>query len=307
MTYAISERTDEHMDEPPLTPQTILSKLGTAGLPRSVYCFTQVSSTMDMAREMVEHAPLESLPSLILAEAQTCGRGRQGRSWVTPSGSGLLFSLIFKPHWLPISRAYTLVWLAGVGMCEGIQASTGLDARLKWPNDVLLPVPMPNETDDAPGSIRPATEHHDTRQWHKVAGILLEMSSTGQTLDYAIIGCGLNVNASPPGGISLRYQATDLATALCHPVARLPVLCAILMRMDHWHTQLQQGAYEALFQQWRNLLLTPGQEVRIETAAGILKGRAEYVDQAGILYVRDESGQVHPVSSGDVGMISRAK
>ncbi len=301
------KETDTIMDDAPLTAQAILSDLDTAGLPRSVHCFTQVSSTMDVAREWLQNAPLDSFPALILAEAQTSGRGRQGRSWATPPGSALLFSLIFKPHWLPMSRAYTLVWLAGVSLCEGIQAATGLEARLKWPNDVLLPASGHDQAENQSAPGQPTGLHHDSRYWHKAAGILLEMSSTGQMIDYAIIGCGLNVNASPPVDMPLRYGATDLAATLGHSVARLPLLRAILTRMDHWHTYLQGGAYEHLFQAWRNHLLTLGQDVRIETATGVLTGHAEDVDRSGILYVRDATGQIHSISSGDVGLIEPAE
>ncbi len=263
-----------------LTADTVLHDLPTTELPRRVLCYEQVSSTMDTAREQIGQRSAEEFPLLVLAEEQTAGRGRMGRPWSAPAGSALLFSLVLRPHWLNPADAAALVWMTGVSLCEGIAAVTPLQPRLKWPNDVLLP--------DAHSGMR------------KVAGILLEASSTESRMDWATIGCGLNVHASPPPDSNLLYPAGDLAAALGGPLPRLPLLRAILVRLDHWYNRLHNGERDALFAIWRRLLVTPGQQVRVQTSAGEIAGLAEDVEPSGSLRIVDAAGQIHIVSNGDV-------
>jgi BirA family biotin operon repressor/biotin-[acetyl-CoA-carboxylase] ligase len=198
---------------------------------------------------------------------------------VAPPGSALLFSLVLRPAWLKPEQATALIWLAGVGMCQGIAAVTRLQPRLKWPNDVLLP------TDQGMA---------------KVAGILLESSSRDGQMHWASIGCGLNVSTSPPPDVMPRYPATNLADQQGEPVPLLPLLQAILRRLDYWYALLQQGGYMTLFAAWRDLLVTPGQQVQIETGSGTLRGMAEGVEPSGALRVIDEAGRLHIVTNGDV-------
>jgi BirA family biotin operon repressor/biotin-[acetyl-CoA-carboxylase] ligase len=207
------------------------------------------------------------------------------RPWAAAPGSALLFSLVLRPGWLAPEAAMSLVWLAAVSLCEGIALVTPLSPRLKWPNDVLLPAQSP-----APGGAA----------WHKVAGILLESGHAQQRLDWASIGCGINISEHPPADV-LRSPATNLSAALGEPLPRLPLLRAILLRMDMWYGRLQQGDHDSLFAAWQNLLVTVGQQVQIETASGdILRGLAEGVEPSGALLVRDAAGTLHTVNSGDV-------
>lgn len=272
------------MIDEPLTPETILDNLGTAVLPRRVLCYEQVSSTMDVAREQLQRLPPEAYPLLVLADEQTAGRGRMRRPWSSSPGSALLFSLVLRPTWLATEYSMALVWLAAVSICEAITLVTPLHPRLKWPNDVLLPAD-PSLPEGA---------------WHKVAGILLEAGHDQQRLDWATIGCGVNISEHPPAEL-LRAPATNLAAALDEPLPRLPLLRAALLRLDVWYVRLQQGDYDSLFATWRSLLITLGRQVQIETASGeILRGVAEDVEPSGALRVRDAAGTLHTISSGDV-------
>lgn len=250
--------------------------------PRTVRYYEQVGSTMDVAREWLQQSTPDDLPLLVVAEAQEAGRGRQQRRWVVPAGSALLFSLVLRPHWLDPAHAPTLIWMMGVAVCEAIAEATGLAPRLKWPNDVLL---LP-DTSDPPA---------------KVAGILLEAGSSQQRVEWAIIGCGINVNAAPPADITPRYPATCLAAAPGRPLDRSLLLRGVLARLEHWYTSLARGERETLFAQWRGLLHTIGQEVTIQTADGIIAGIAEGVEPSGALRVRDGAGHLHTIANGDVG------
>lgn len=208
----------------PFAPNDVLAHLPVVALPRRVVCAAQVGSTMDIAREHLrradenknENKDENDIPLLVVADEQTAGRGRLQRVWVAPPGTALLCSLALRPGWLPTGRAQSLVWLAGVALCEAIAETTGVPPRLKWPNDVLLA-----------GS--------------KVAGILLETGSRGTSVDWAIIGWGINVGAAPPPDASLRTPATCLADVAGRSVDRLTLLRAILLHLDSWYTTLEQG------------------------------------------------------------------
>lgn len=272
------------MNNDNLTPATILDDLRT--LPRRVLCYSTLASTMDAAREQLQQQPADAFPMLIVSEQQTAGRGRMRRPWHAPPGGALLFSLAIMPQQpLPPAHAVRLTWLLGVSMCEAIASTTGVQACLKWPNDVIVRL-----ADGTPP------------QWGKVAGILQESGSSGDQLTWAIVGCGLNVRAAPDLPERLLFPATHLAAHATRPVSRLAVLRAVLRRCDFWYPLLWHPDSEhSLFAAWRALLATRGQPVEIATDGGVVRGTAEDVTTDGALLVRTADGVLHPVTNGDIG------
>jgi BirA family transcriptional regulator, biotin operon repressor / biotin---[acetyl-CoA-carboxylase] ligase len=264
--------------------ETILNGLHEPGLPRSIRWYAQLASTMDTCREALAGLHDHELPLLIGAEEQLAGRGRRGRSWLAPTGTALLFSLALRPQQLAAEQGVALIWAASVALCEGIAATTGLEARLKWPNDLLL--------------------WYGTKpQWHKIAGVLLETSSDQYGLRWAILGCGINISANPPPS-AVRYPAGNLVAAYGQPIHRPSLLRAILLRYAYWFTQLEHGKTEQLFAAWRGLLQTVGTQVAISTDnTTSMNGYAEGVDHSGALLVRDNTGRLHTITNGDVGLI----
>lgn len=268
------------MSDDILHPTAILADLRTAHLPRAVRCHAQVGSTMDVARELLPTLADSDLPLLVQADEQTSGRGRLGRTWVAPPGSALLCSLALRPAWLAPERAASLVWMAGVALCDAVREQTGLAAGLKWPNDLLVPTP---------GGMA------------KAAGILLEASGDGAALSHVIIGIGVNVSAAPPPALT-RYPASSLAAAAGRPVGRLGLLRSLLRHLDRWYGRLIAGDEQALFDAWRGRLHTLGRQVSIQLPQGELSGRAEAVDRDGGLIVCDSAGVTHTITTGDVGI-----
>lgn len=235
---------------------------------------------MDIARQLLPTLSDNELPLLVQAEEQTSGRGRLGRTWDAPPGSALLLSLALRPSWLQPEQAVSLIWMAGVAICDAVAEQTGLAAALKWPNDLLVP------TNDG--------------NYAKAAGILLEASS-GTSLAWVIIGMGINVSDAPPPG-STRYPATSLSAATGCPVSRLGLLQSLLYNLDIWHRRLIAGDAQALFEAWRERLYTLGREVTVQLSQTSITGRAEGVDQNGVLMVRDAAGVLHTITTGDVGI-----
>jgi BirA family transcriptional regulator, biotin operon repressor / biotin---[acetyl-CoA-carboxylase] ligase len=217
--------------------------------------------------------------SVLVAERQTKGRGRLGRSWQSEPGAALTFSVLLRPTDVPQSARGWLPLLAGVAVTAGIRAQTSLDVSLKWPNDVLA--------GPAPRQGQPA----------KLAGILAE-----QTGDAIVVGTGLNVAASPDD----LAQATSLVELGATDVDRGDLLAAILREFEHWYRRWAgadppgDAVASGLRAEYLRSCATIGKQVRVELPAGaVMSGRARDIDAAGRLLVA-VGDTVEAVSAGDV-------
>ena len=231
---------------------------------------------------------------VLAAEEQSAGRGRMGRTWVAPPRAALTFSLLVRPAAVPPARRGWLPLLAGVAVASAVTAVTGVQTRLKWPNDVLA---------------GPA----------KLGGILAE--ATG---DAVVVGIGLNVSAEPgelpppgPGALaatSLRIAGSavpEIAGSAALQIAgsavpeREPLLIAILAGFEGWYQAWCRADGDpercGLRAAYTQLSGTIGRRVRAELPGGqVLSGLAVGVDPDGRLLVRVSSGTVVPVAAGDV-------
>ncbi len=261
-----------------LNAQTISAALTTRRLGRPTLWFARVGSTNDVAHELARGGAGDGL--LVVADEQTAGRGRLHRSWWAPPGTCLLMSLLLRPG-LPPARAGQLTMCLGLAAVEAIREVCGLEARLKWPNDVL----------------------HDGR---KLGGMLAELETAEGRLAYAVIGLGLNVNvdfARPDAPGSLRLPATSLLTATGAPVDRLALLAALLRAAEALLARAEAG--ESLHEAWAARLDTLGRPVVVALAGRTLEGVATGVTPEGALLVRDDGGAIHTVWSGDVQAVRK--
>src|SRR6266545_4101255 len=267
-----------------LTPDRIQRNLDSIIVGRMIEHYARAGSTNDLARRQARAGRPEGL--VILADEQTAGRGRLGRGWAAPSGSSLLL-LLLRPAWLAPDDAFSLTMLASVALCEAVEQAAPPRAALKWPNDLLLPV----RTADGPAL-------------RKAEGILSEIELEGDRIAWVVIGIGVNVSWSPSGvvdGRDLAEVATSVGAAAGQPVGRLPLLRALLERLDARYDALRRGDHADLFACWRDRLTTLGQPAHIRLPHGELRGVAEDVERSGALRVRDEHGALHTVLAGDVG------
>ncbi len=253
------------------------------------------STNADLLARAAQGAP-EGL--VLTAEEQLAGRGRMGRSWVSPPRSALMFSLLLRPHQVPVARRGWLPLLAGAAVAEAVSAVTGIDARLKWPNDLLVR-DAPAARDALQGGGAPSARDA------KLAGILAEASG-----DAIVVGVGLNVSSTPgelppprPGVL----PATSLRAATANQVApdREALLAAILASFERWYEPWRQAAGDAeasgLRLAYMRLCATIGRHVRAELPGDqLLSGLAVGVDSDGRLLVREPSGAVARVAAGDV-------
>ena len=238
------------------------------GLYREVRVIARTgSSNADLLESARAGAPEGTV---LVAEEQTAGRGRIGREWVSPPGAALLFSVLLRPGAVPANRRGWLPLLTGTAVAAALNGTSGVDARLKWPNDILV-------------------------HGRKVAGILTEQAG-----DAIVVGTGINVTTKPselPPG-----PATSLLAAGAVETARDTVLLAVLAELDRRYRRwLADPADPRLRSSYLGFSDTVGREVRIELPAGeVLTGRAADVDETGRLVLRTASGETTAVSAGDV-------
>jgi BirA family biotin operon repressor/biotin-[acetyl-CoA-carboxylase] ligase len=252
-----------------LFPSEISWHLDTKFIGKKIYYFDVLSSTMDMATELgIKGAPEGTL---VLAEAQAQGRGRLGRSWLSPKYKGLYMSLILKPNILPNS-APVLTLLSAVSICEAIKEFAGLDIQIKWPNDLLL-------------------------NNKKLGGILTELNAEMDAIRFVVIGLGLNVNNDRK---TLFQGATSLKEQKGENINRIGLLQEILRKLEANYLLFKKDGSQFIIEKWRNYSLTLGKRVKISCHKEHREGEAIDIDTDGGLLIRKDSGLVEKIMAGDV-------
>ena len=252
-----------------LVSATLRRGLFTRIVGKRLLFFQEITSTMDEAARQAELGADEG--TVVIAEIQTAGRGRQGRSWVSSEGN-LYASVLFRPT---LEALPMISILAGVAMVSAIRTCTGSDPRIKWPNDVML-------------------------GGKKVGGILVESVVQGNQVTYAVLGIGINIGLDIETLGEIRDFTTSLNTAVGHPVSREDVLRQLLHNLDGLYEQVMQGG--SVLPQWRLLLETLGRRVLAHGSNASYTGLAEDVDELGNLQLRLDSGQMVTLTAGDVSL-----
>lgn len=245
---------------------------------RDIRVFSETSSTNDVVEKLARDGVPEG--AVVFAEAQSEGRGRLGRTWVSPSGMGLWFSILLRPRLHPTS-ATQLTVLAAVGVARAIERHTSLKPEIKWPNDILI-------------------------GRRKVAGILLEMSAELDRIRHAVLGIGIDVNLPAEAFPEpLRAIATSLAAEAGHAIDRPGLATRVLAELDHLYGRMHAGDFHEVGDEWMRRCSTLGQHVSIQMGSRAVAGRAEALDEDGALLVRTEHGVLERIVGGDVTLDRR--
>jgi BirA family biotin operon repressor/biotin-[acetyl-CoA-carboxylase] ligase len=225
-----------------------------------------IGSTNERARELAEEGWPDG--SVVVSEAQETGKGRLGRGWSSPRG-GIWFSLILTPDLRP-NEAPTLTLSGGTVVAEAL-VKAGFDAKLKWPNDVLI------------GD-------------KKVCGILTEMSGEMERIDYIVMGIGINANCKV-GDLpkEIRAKATTLFEVKGTPVDRKGLFADILLAFE----DIYDLGPDEIISRWKKRSATLGRMVRIHTQKGDIEGMARDLDATGALILELASGERQIIYSGD--------
>lgn len=247
----------------------ITRQLNTKLIGKKILYFDAVSSTMDVAVKLGIEGTLEG--TVVLAETQTKGRGRLGRAWISPKYKGIYLSLVLKPRITP-NACSVLTLLAAVSVCEAIKLKTSLDVQIKWPNDLFI----------------------DSK---KLGGILTELKGEMDMASFIIIGIGLNVNNDKKALIA---QATSLKEEKGEPVDRISLVQEMLRKLEENYFLFQKEGASPILQKWRNYNLTLGRRVKVTCQNKHLEGEAIDIDSDGGLLVRNDSGLIEKITSGDI-------
>jgi len=255
-----------------LTPDLVRKRLKGGVFGKRVYHFFKTDSTNRVAMELGYAGEPEG--AVVLAEEQTAGRGRAGRTWHSERGAGLYVTLLLRPKLSPV-QAPLLTMLAGLSAHTAVLAQTGLAAELKWPNDLLI-------------------------GGKKICGILTEMHAEPSAVRFVIVGIGINVNQEKFPG-ELAATATSLRRETGRSYSRLELLVKLLAQFEtDYNRFLREGAPYVVERFELISSFARGRRVRVETGTETYLGTTDGLSAEGLLIVKRDSGVSGAVIAGDV-------
>ncbi|MFD3273469.1 biotin--[acetyl-CoA-carboxylase] ligase [Paenibacillus dendritiformis] len=256
-----------------LDEAALLSKLAPGTFGNRLRILEKTESTQNEAAAWAKEGVPEG--AVVLAEEQTGGRGRQGHVWHSPAGKGVWMSIILRPR-IPLPYTPHLTLLGAVAMFRAMKKLTSAPLGIKWPNDIL--------TDGK-----------------KVAGILLESAAEDERLLYVIAGIGISVNLdSADFPEELQERATSLKIVTGQEVDRASLVAACLQELEQLYRLYEEEGFAPIRTLWEAQSITLGRQMTIDTPQGPLQGVAVGLDQSGALLLKDKTGTVQKVFSGDV-------
>jgi BirA family biotin operon repressor/biotin-[acetyl-CoA-carboxylase] ligase len=250
-----------------MTSESVKNGLETRYIGQRVIYFPRLSSTMEVAEQEAKRKAVEG--TVVIAEEQTAGRGREKRVWLSPMGS-ISLSIILYPD---VSQLPYLIMIASLAAARSIEAVAGLEAQLKWPNDVLI-------------------------KGKKACGILIQNEFKGNSVAWAVIGIGINVNVRVRDIPEIAATATSLSDELGEELPRVEIIHRLLLELEKLYVELGDGT--RVYQEWRKRLITLGRRVRVTSGEETLEGIAEDVSGDGSLLLRYSSGSIGHIVAGDV-------
>ena len=263
--------------------------LKTKVLGRNIVYFPELDSTNSYAKKIASEGCVDG--TAVIADRQTSGRGRLGRKWESAAGSGIYMSVVLRPHFLmPGVQIMTIA--ASVAAVNAIKEVTGIEAGIKWPNDVLL-------------------------NGRKVCGILTETELEMDRIYFLVIGIGINVNQSdedfPPflrdTAISLKMYAESgkVRRSMKGPgeygFSRSAIVKRLLFALEQMYDRINKGFTKDILEEWKKYSVTMGKKVRFEMRDAAFVGTAWDITDDGGLVVRCDDGIERRVLSGEVNIL----
>ena len=256
-----------------MTAEEVESLLDTEWAGKPVVYYPETDST----NIRIRHLGDEGAPhgTLAVADRQTAGRGRRGRTWESPGGSCIYMSILLRPDLAP-EKAPMLTLVMACGVAEGIMDCADVKVQIKWPNDIIV-------------------------SGKKLAGILTEMSTQVDYINHVTVGVGINVNVQNfPEEIQ---TATSLLSETGTQTKRAPVIAAVMKHFEeNYKIFMQTEDMSGLMKKYSSLLVNQDREVLILEKDAEYKAYAEGINQKGELVVRREDGTVENICAGEVSV-----
>ncbi len=256
-----------------LSKKQLQRGLTTKFIGRKLFAFESIDSTNACAKTLAEAGCEEG--TVVIAEFQSHGRGRLGRTWLAEPGQNLLFSIVLRPK-IQQGQSPVLIFLSAVAVARAVEKTTGVAVHCKWPNDVLI-------------------------NKKKVCGILTESSLTNGSFAYSVVGIGLNVNQQTFSN-SVK-GATSVALELGKVCDRKALFHNVLCEFEELYQALRSGKPELILNEWNRRCSMFGQEVTVKTPSAQISGTAKRLNEAGGLVLSTDSGE-QTFYAGDVTIIS---
>ena len=248
-----------------------------SGFVKHFFYYPSIDSTNAKARELALRGAEEG--TLVIADAQTAGRGRNERTWYSPPGLGLYVSFILRPG-TPAEAAFGILMAVALGAAGAVTKlrPTG-SVGIKWPNDLML-------------------------EGRKLGGLLSEVGMSHGAVDWAVVGVGLNVNHQASDfPAEIRDRATSLRISAHREIDRVALLQDLVERAGTWYGEYLERGMVPLLPEWRRRSVILGRMVRVETAGETYVGIADGIQDDGALRVRLESGTIETLHAGDVQLV----
>jgi len=239
-----------------------------------IYFYNEIDSTNNEAKKKAEDGATQG--TLVITECQNSGRGRRGKKWISPSGSGIWMSFILRPTIHP-SGASMITLVAALSVVHAMKNINGLECNIKWPNDIVV-------------------------NGKKVCGILTEMSSELDAVNYVIIGIGINVNMT-----AFDEEIKDIASSLYLETAltikRSQVVADFAKSFEkYYNIFMQTEDMSGLVDEYNELLVNVGREVKINNINSQFIGNAIGINERGELLVNKQDGVVEKIVAGEVSV-----
>lgn len=272
---AIRNRGYHIVDSPDIiTAEELVSQIDTEWAGKKVYYFDETDSTNIRIKQLAEEGAPHG--ALAVADQQSAGRGRRGRTWESPKGCSIYMSILLRPEISP-AAAPMLTLIMALSAAEGLHESTGLDFQIKWPNDIVL-------------------------NGKKLVGILTEMSTEIDYINYVAIGVGINTNmAEFPE--ELREKATSLRIEIGQIIKRSPIIAAVMKHFEsNYSLFLETQNMESLREKYNSLLINKDKEVRIMGEKEAFNALAMGINDKGELMVCREDATIEAIFAGEVSV-----
>ncbi len=260
-------------------PDQLDAELIRSGLPQDsligcrIISLAETGSTNADLYSLADQGAEEGL--VVLADRQTGGKGRMGRKWASPGGVNLYCSVLLRPA-IPPYEAPQLTFLSALAVARAVSKTTGLQAAIKWPNDLLL-------------------------NGNKVAGLLNEMNAETDLVSFVVLGIGINLNMRQEQfPLDLRHPASSLLIEGGVKISRQDFTTLLLMELNLEYKRFLQHGFEPARTEWARYCNAAGRKVRVDGGAASISGEFAGLDQDGALLVRLAGGGLERILSGDV-------
>jgi BirA family biotin operon repressor/biotin-[acetyl-CoA-carboxylase] ligase len=257
-------------------PKRLKSLLEAGAWGEPLTWYASIGSTNDVALELARQGFGEG--TVVGAEVQTRGRGRAGRPWFSPGGTGLWFSVILRPLLRTSCLGRIGLW-ASVGLADALGSVTDIEPNLSWPNDVMV-------------------------EDRKLAGILAESSGDADRVDFVVLGLGINVNQVEqdfPG--ELHGRAASVRELVGHPVDRAELMAALLKHLKASYDRHQRDGFAGVAAEWKAHSGLIGRQVQVRWGTERLTGEAADIGDDGELLLRLPSGALRRIAWGEASVL----